>query len=132
MLLAFLVNDHESFRSSTVAAYLISIDGLNVHIGVNNTQTGVWFNQNKRRTNRRQVQVEVGVIINGLRGSHWSLNSSRWIPMYGLHMARQTHLRFLNRVCGINDEVYILLIFLPVKIENFAVIDHDVRFNKTR
>ncbi len=50
--------------------------------------------------------------------------------MHWLNLPRQADLRFLRRVGGIDDEVDILSIVLPVKIEDLAIIDDDVRFDE--
>src|SRR5688572_27827626 len=52
--------------------------------------------------------------------------------MHWLNLSGEDYLRFLDCVCGVDDEVDILSILLPVKIEDFPVVDGYVWFDELR
>src|SRR5688572_3938588 len=116
--------------TSSKAADPGSIHGLDVQVGLEDAPTWDRFSQDKCGAHRRQFQVEAGVILNYLRGSDQPLGPSGWIPMHWLDPSRQDYLRILDRISGIDNEVYILPILLPVKIEDFPVVDRYIGFDK--
>ena len=50
--------------------------------------------------------------------------------MYRLNAAGKADLGFLSGVGGIDEEVDLLVLLLPVEIENLAVVDDHVRFDE--
>ena len=50
--------------------------------------------------------------------------------MHRLNVAGKADLRFLGCVCGIDDEVDILIIVLSVQVEDFAIVDDYIGFDK--
>src|SRR5689334_12560700 len=116
-LLAFSLNDSRCFAGPTNATYLSCIDGFNLKISFKYSQTRVRVYQNKCGADGGKFQLEVGTTATQLRGCNQPFRAGRGIPMHGLNRAEESDLCFLGCIGGVDDEINILIILLPMKVE---------------